>query len=182
MEGYDTNSFLAAFKRFASIRGYPGTVYSDRGTQLVSADKELKNLLNVNEVLQFGAKQGMNWSFTKSSDAPWQNGCSEALIKSVKRALFIMIGDSVLTYGELQTVLFEIANLLNERPIGMKPGSDIELGDYLCPNDLILGRSNVKGPAVQVDDSATVARRLEFINKIIDGFWKKWNVIIFLLF
>ncbi len=59
--------------------------------------------------------------FTKSSDAPWQNGVSEALIKSVKRALNVSIGENMSSFAGLQTVLFEVANLLNERPIGLKP-------------------------------------------------------------
>lgn len=33
--------------------------------------------------------------------------------------------------------MFEIANLINERLIGIKPGSDIDLGSSLSPNDLL---------------------------------------------
>lgn len=33
--------------------------------------------------------------------------------------------------------MFEIANLINERLIGIKPGSDIDLGSPLSPNDLL---------------------------------------------
>ena len=146
-ESYDTKGFLAAFRRFAMIRGYPKNMYSDQGTQIVSASKELKNAmpdLNLNEISDCSNRYGTNWNFNKSANAPWQNGCSEALIKSVKRSLQIVIGDSRFTFSEMQTVLFEVANLLNERPIGIKPGQDIELGTYLCPNDLLLGRANVK--------------------------------------
>lgn len=49
-----------------------------------------------------------------SADAPWQNGVSEALIKSTKRATTAAIGESILTFSELQTVCYETANLLNE--------------------------------------------------------------------
>ena len=62
----------------------------------------------------------------------------------MKRALAIVIGDFRLTFGEPQTVLFETANRLNDRPIGMKSGVDIEMSSYLCPNDLLLGRTNNK--------------------------------------
>ena len=53
-----------------------------------------------------------------SADGPWQNGVSEALIKSTKRAITAAIGENILTFSELQTVCYEAANLLNERPIG----------------------------------------------------------------
>ena len=40
--GYDTNSFLMALSRFASIRGWPQYICSKSGSQLVGAEKELK--------------------------------------------------------------------------------------------------------------------------------------------
>ena len=138
-EGYDTDSFLSTFRRFASIRGYPCTIHSDMGTQLTAASKEIRNMTekwNTCQISQFCLNQGTTWSFNKSANAPWQNGISEALIKTVKRLLVIAVGENVLSFGELQTVMFEVAKLLNKRPIGLKPGYDINMGVYLCPNDL----------------------------------------------
>lgn len=42
---YSTDSFLQVMRRFASIRGWPERVYSDRGTQLVAALKELREAI-----------------------------------------------------------------------------------------------------------------------------------------
>ena len=36
-----------------------------------------------------------------------QNGTSEALVKSVKKAIKVVVGESVMTFSELQTVCFE---------------------------------------------------------------------------
>lgn len=171
VEGYGTKDFLDAFRRFCSIHGYPSKVFSDHGTQLVSANKELRSIManwSDREIKDFcvGGNCTFLWVHNKSADAPWQNGCSEALIKSVKRCLVIAINESVLSFSELQTVLFEIANLLNERPIGIKPGCDPELGSYLCPNDLLLGRTfnkAISGPFLQ----ANYGRRLAFNQKIV---------------
>ena len=177
-ESYDTKGFLAVFRRFTMIRGYPKNMYSDQGSQIISASKELNNvmpILNLNEIAESGSECGTNWKFNKSADAPWQNGCSEALIKSIKRALQISIGDSKFTFGEMQTILFEVANLLNERPIGIKPGVDIELGSYLCPNDLLLGRTSVKAPSVISVSDKGFKSRLEFMERIANSFWKKWQ-------
>ncbi|XP_069987689.1 uncharacterized protein [Penaeus vannamei] len=137
IEGYDADSFITTLRRFTALRGFPRSIYSDCGTQLKLASKELT---------QFGLNGGMEWNFTKSADAPWENGCSEALVKLVKKTIARVIGNATLTFGELQTVMFEIANILNERPIGMKNGSSAVQGSYLCPNDLILGRTSVKAP------------------------------------
>ena len=177
-ESYDTVGFLTVFRRFVTIRGYPRKVYSDQGSQLVSASKELKLMMpniDLNNIATSCTSYGTQWVFNKSADAPWQNGCSEALIKSIKRSLAASIGDNKLTFGEMQTALFEVANLLNERPIGIKPGLDIELGSYLCPNDLLLGRTNIKAPPDMYSKDKNYKYRLEFMERILNSFWKKWH-------
>ena len=108
-EGYSTNDFLNTFHRFVCIRGYPATIHSDNGTQLVAANKELRNIakqLNLNKIIDFGTSKGVQWSFNKSSDSPWYNASCESLIRLVKTGLVKSIGESILTFSELQTVIF----------------------------------------------------------------------------
>ena len=102
-------------------------MFSDCGSQLASANKELKSIIegvDQERLREFGAEHGLEWKFA-AADAPWQNGCSEAeaLVKSVKSAIKGAIGDQVLMFSELQTVCFEAANLVNERPMGIHPTS-----------------------------------------------------------
>ena len=100
---YSTEKFLMALRRFVSIRGYPSKLYSDNGSQLVAANVELRSViqgLDQKSLKDFGVTQGLQWFFS-SADAPWQNGTSEALIKSVKRAITLAIGDGTLTFSEL---------------------------------------------------------------------------------
>ena len=123
-EGYDTDSYFMVQKRFVSIRGYPKKMRSDLGSQLVCADKEMKEILHNldwRKIGNSGTEYGMEWEFSKSADAPWENGLSESLVKLVKKNISLLIGNHTLTFAELQTILFEIANLLNERPIGIHP-------------------------------------------------------------
>ena len=172
---YGTSSFLMALRRFMSIRGSPKKVYSDQGTQLRAADKELKEVItstNERELKEFSANHSFDWEFC-APDAPWQNGCSEALIKSVKKSIKIAIGDQALTYSELQTVLMECANLLNDRPIGRHP-TQPEDGRYLSPNDLLLGHSTITVPHGPFDMTANKLQRFKFVQKIADAFWKRW--------
>ena len=85
------------------------------------------------------------------------------------------MGDSVLPYADLQTILFQIANRLNDRPIGMKPGYDLELGQYLCPNDLLLGRSTINPISGTHDASFNPEKRFKHLTAVIDSFWKRWE-------
>ncbi|XP_068223879.1 uncharacterized protein [Palaemon carinicauda] len=165
IEGYSAKDFLDGLRRFVSLRGCPKEIYSDRGTQLTAAEKELRNATEIFKI---------KWIFNASADAPWQNGVSESLIKSVKRSLTIAIGDNILTFSKLQTTLYEIANLLNERPIGIKPGCDPELGRYLCPNDLLLGRTQNAVLKGEFERFPSHESRLKFHEGITDTFWRKW--------
>ena len=144
---YSTNSFLMAYRRFSSIRGYPGIVFSDNGSQLKAASRELQSVLRSIDwdvAKTVHAEKVLVRKFT-SADAPWHNGCSEALIKSMKKSLVQVIGKQELSYCELQTVMYESANLMNERPISNHPTNPDD-GTYLCPNDLMLGRAFQSSP------------------------------------
>ena len=86
----------------------------------------------------------MKWKFTTPA-APHHNGCAEALVKSCKNALKIAIGKQVLTPFELYTCLLEVASLVNQGPIG-RILNDPDDGTYLCPNEILLGRSTAEVP------------------------------------
>lgn len=172
---YSTDSFLQVLRRFASVRGWPRKVYSDNGIQLVAASKELKDVVKVLDeatLQRYGVAHGTDWQFTPA-DAPWMNGITEALVKSVKNALNAAIGDQVMRFSELQTVMFETAQLVNQRPIGRHP-TDPEDGSYLCPNDLILGRSSPNVPQGPFWERTTKQFRFDYI-QVTESFWKRWT-------
>ncbi len=81
------------FRRFVPIRGYPCSMYSDRGPQFVSAEKEIKQMfgeLDLSNIHNFDRNKGVEWVFTKSSDAPWQNGISVLLVTHTNNYLCIL--------------------------------------------------------------------------------------------
>ena len=102
------------------------------------------------------------------------NGSTEAMVKAIKNALKFSIGDSVMGYSELQTVMYEAAELVNSRPIGKHPTSP-EDGTYLSPNDLLLGRSSANVPQGPFKNQTTAKQRFEFVQMVVDAFWKKWT-------
>ena len=170
--GYDTDNFILVLRRFVSLHGCPKQLHSDAGSQIVCATKEWEKLYNnTNKINQFSNQYGMDWIINKSADAPWENGCTERLIKSVKRCLLLTVGSNILSYPELQTIFFECGNILNSRPIG---GKDEESA-YLCPNDLILGRTSIAVPYGKFDMSLSQNKRIQFIGKLVANFWRRWH-------
>ncbi|KAJ8023689.1 hypothetical protein HOLleu_36196 [Holothuria leucospilota] len=70
--------------------------------------------------------------------------------------------------------MYEVANLINEKPIGRHP-TEPEDGSYLCPNDLLLGRSSSRVPDGPFSDNVSPKQRLQFIRSRVNGFWRKWT-------
>ena len=102
------------------------------------------NGINEEEVQEFCGEKGMQWKFITPA-APHQNGCAEALVKTCKCSLKKAVRSQLLTPFELYTVLLEVANLVNQRPMGRIP-NDPEDGHYICPNDILLGRASSEVP------------------------------------
>ena len=78
----------------------------------------------------------------------------------IKRLIKVSVGVTRLTPSELQTVLFEVANLSNDRPIGVNRSPEAD-GTYhvLTPNCLLQGRSQHWLP----DDAELVIWLLETV-------------------
>jgi len=120
---------------------------------------------------EFWAEKGVEWKFTTPA-SPHQNGCTEALVKTCKNALKGTIGKQLLAPLELYTCLVEIANLVNQRPIGRIP-NDPDDRAYICPNDMLLGRATPQVPQGPSKDTRNPRHRVEFVQRSVDSFWKR---------
>ena len=109
-----------------------------------------------------------------------QNGCAEVmikLVKGVKKAFMSALGDTKLNYNEMNTLMAEVSNLVNERPIGLQPNSRTD-SEYLSPNSLLLGRCSSRissGPfqsdQIFTDDPKAVKTRFLLVQAITNKFW-----------
>ena len=90
----------------------------------------------------------------------------------------LSVGSNILTFNEIQMIVFEISNLLNERPIGLKSSNPAKM-DYLCPNDLILGRAYSSVPPGPFDARCNPKKRLQFCQTLVDDFWRRWHRLSF---
>ena len=173
---YSAHAVITTLSRFGNTRGWPGVISSDPGSQLQSAKGILTSWWNdmQHPLREFSSSNGFEWKVSPP-DSPWRQGKAERRIGIVKKLLYHSIGDSVLTPLELQTALFSIANICNERPLGLsKPRED---GSYtlITPNQLLLGRSLNSFP----DDTGIVQNfsmkeRYRLVKHVSDMFWQRW--------
>nr|XP_022908846.1 uncharacterized protein LOC111420154 isoform X2 [Onthophagus taurus] len=101
---YSTSGFLAAYKRFSGRRGISECLYSDCGTNLVGADRELRSMFSAaskewKEMASLLSCDGTRWKFNPPG-APHFGGKWEAGVKSVKGHLRKIVGSTLLTYEE----------------------------------------------------------------------------------
>ena len=150
---YSEEGFMQVWSQHTSDLGKPDLVYSDRGSQLVSAAGGLDPLEDEDEVdwQEVGIKTGVKWLFTPAQ-SQWRNGKCEAVVKCTKQSLRTTFKHVDMDFFEFNTTLKEIAFILNSRPVELLLGSysrdggaqeeESSLPDSftaITPNDLLIG-------------------------------------------
>ena len=171
-DGYSTDAVLQSLRKFVALRGCPSKIISDPGSQLKSASKNTQ-VWDWSNVKRWAANNKIEWE-PVPADSQHMNGLSESLIRSVKRSIEHVIGDNVLSFSELQLMFYEIANIINSRPIGVISGADPDCPNPITPNDLILGRSTNGVPQGPFETNPTITRRFLFVQRLIDDWWSSW--------
>ena len=146
-----TVDFLFTFRRFVILHGKPKIMFSDNGTNFVGAEKEI-----VSDVKKF---------------------THESFVRSTKLALYRMLRAEQLASNHpteeiLRTLLFEVAGLLNSRPLTYV-SSDVKDLQALTPNDLI-GRTTTTDIASRPCHDALPSERYRYVQRLTNLFWQMW--------
>lgn len=174
---YSTEAFLAVFRRLVARRGMCSVLYSDRGTNFVGADAQLRQLFRdatkEGRLTELLAADGVQWRFNPPS-APHFGGIWEAAVKSTKHHLRRVIGDGILTYEELSTVLAQVEVCLNSRPL-LPLSDDPEDISALTPGHFLVGSAlnAVPEPSLSSEPSNRHTR-WQLVQQIRDHFWDRW--------
>ena len=176
IEGYDTESFLTAFKIHCSNHGVPTSVLSDPMSAFISGakavGKEESAETNIDALAdELQSAFNVEWTFIPPG-SQWRDPAERA-IKSIKQmmdSVFSCEKDKpVLTLNEYWCLFSEISEMLNRRPI---QGAVFEDSlRMICPNDLILGRTSKEQP-VALPESMDSRKRLQLIQDYKSEFWK----------
>ena len=139
----DTDSLIMCLRRMIARRGQPKIIYSDNGTNMSGADKELKDSIrrwNQQQIADTLSQRGIEWRFIPPA-SPHFGGAWERLVRSVKVALRWIVGRQVLRDETLSTFLTKVEALLNSRPLTYVSSEPDDL-EALTPNYLLLGCAN----------------------------------------
>lgn len=174
-----TDAFLAAFRRFISRRGLCTNVYSDGGTNFQGAsnvfENEVKQVLYQNSKIDSSlTSMGIQWHFIPPG-APHFGGIWEAAVKSIKNHMRRILGNHVLTYEEMTTMLTQIEACLNSRPLYPMSDDPNDL-EVLTPGHFLIGRALMAPPQTDwTEVNINLLSRWNLIQKFQQDFWNSWR-------
>ena len=177
-QGLSVQSFLMAFRRFASRRGLPAMLMSDNAKTFRSASKEVQALSRSQDVLGHLVNNRVTWTFIVER-APWWGGFWERLIKLIKRCLKKTVGRSTLTLEELNTVLIEIEAVINARPITYVYDDEESVSYPLTLTQLINSRQITPMPNNEhfeiVSTNNILTKRAKHQRRVLQQFTCQWR-------
>lgn len=167
-----TDSAIMALRRMMARRGKPAQIWSDNGTNLRGADKELRRALDA-ATAEEAAIRTISWRFIPPG-APFMGGAWERMVRSVKTALEATLHERFPSEEVLYTLLMEAEYSVNSRPLTHVSVS-AEDPEALTPNHFLLGEpghSPAPGNFTERDIATRASWRAS--QKLADVFWDRW--------
>ena len=122
--------------------------------------------------------KGVKWKFITAL-APWQGGMWERLIRSTKHCLIKVIGRSLLTSVELNTLLVEVECIINSRPLTYIYDDQDGVSYPLTPSQLINGRNLSLLPNDYhyeiVSTHESLSKRAKYSARVLNQFIARWR-------
>ena len=172
----DTDSFLNAFYRMTSRRGLPEEAMSDNGSNFVSGNRELRELiekLDEDRIHASLANKGVKWTFNPPL-APHFGGVHESMIKSAKRSINAVLQNADVNDEELHSAFVGVEDLLNSRPLTYQSSHPADILP-LTPNHFLHGRVGGEFAADTVDTVDFAARkRWRRVQELVRHVWSRW--------
>ena len=172
----DMDSLVAAFSWMMDHWGIPIKVISNNGTNFVSGELELPELLSLKDqdkVKHSMSNKSIKWHFNRPRASHF-GGFFEALIKSVKGAVAAVLSHADITDEKLLTAFTGAELLLNSWPLTYQ-SADPKDEPVLKPNHFLCGQAGGKlAPDIVDEIDFHPPLRWLRLQQLIKGFWKRW--------
>ena len=178
-----TDSFIQSLRKFLSIRGPARLLRCDNGTNFVGANRELAKAaeaIQAPELREFASKNNCDLEFRMNPPgASHMGGAWERLIGVVRSVLSAMLDQysTRLDDNSLSTLLYEVAAVINSRPLSLEHVTDPGHPEPLTPNHLLTGKSRVVVPPpgeFSQNDIYSI-KRWRAVQELTNQFWRRWR-------
>ena len=177
-DSLDTDSCIAAIRRFIARRGQVQLIRSDNGTNLVGAQREMrKEIENWNQAKMSDTllQRNIEWRFNPPGGSHF-GGVWERQIRTIRSLMCSLLKQQTLTDESLQTLFCEIEATINSRPL-TRISSDAHDMEPLTPNHLLLMKPPSLPPVTSDPGAVNVVnirRRWKQVQYLADVFWRRW--------
>ena len=175
LDSMDTDAYINALRRFMARRGPVRKMWSDNGSNLVAAEKEMREALgrlDPSKIERELTKTGVEWHFSPPYASNF-GGVWERLIRSIRRALRATCQEQILTDDRLQTLFCEAEAVVNSRPL-TRCNDDPASQRPLTPNDLLHQKGALEPFTDTCPKDNYVRRRWRQVQYLSDVFWRRW--------
>ena len=150
------DEFLLAFRRFIAHYGKPMLIRSDNGTSFVAAFRQVN----------------VEWRFNPPA-SPWHGGFYERLVAPVKSPLRRVLGRAQITASEMRTILSEVEQVVNDRPLTHVGSWEEQLP--LTPNMLVGRGFGAPWKEEELIFREEATRRIRYLAQLHDRLVVRWN-------
>ncbi len=178
----DTSSFINALRRFICIRGPIKQLRSDRGTNFVGAERELREAvseMDVDRIQCYLANEGCEMVHFRMNvpSASHAGGVWERQIRSVRNVLSAVLRDAGRLDDEnFSTIMCEVMAVVNSRPLTVENLNDPLSPLALTPNQLLTMKTKVPPPPGSFDHAECYSRkRWRQTQHVVNQFWTRWR-------
>ncbi|XP_058455597.1 uncharacterized protein LOC131432958 [Malaya genurostris] len=125
-------------------------------------------------VSQYLNNLGIKWTFI-TPNAPHMGGLWEAAVKSMKKHLRVVLGNEILTYEALSTILAQIEACLNSRPL-CALSTSVDACEALTPGHFTIGQALnlIPEPSV-LNITENRLDRYQRLCRYVEEFWDRWK-------
>ena len=177
----NTYTLVLAIIRFTNIYGVPSHIYSDNAKSFIAGCDIMKEIFLASEFHEHYSKYNIKHIRIPAYSA-WVGSTWERMIRVIKSCMYKVIGRATLGYYKLLTILSDVQNAVNSRPLTYRCSDDhglegITPNCFIRPyvNDNLLFKSNDEsiletGPPTRQRVTESLLSR----DKTLEQFRKMW--------
>jgi hypothetical protein len=181
LEDMSTDAFICALRRFVALRGNVRSIRCDRGTNFIGAERELNNSkksVNGNTVQHDLLTRDCLFNFNPPSASHF-GGVWERLIRTTRCVIEGLLKEhgTRLTGLTLPTLFYEVAAIINNRPLCVDSLTDPSAPAPLTPNHLLTIKPEPVFPPpgnFQREDLYS-RKRWRRVQYLVEQFWSRWR-------
>lgn len=173
------SSFLLALTRFCNLNTIPEVIYSDNASTFLQGMGIMRNT-KINDEFETYLSNNNILHYRIPLYSAWIGAFWERMIRTVKSSLYKVIGRKHMEYFAFITLLSDIQNAINSRPLTYRDNDDLSF-EPLTPNSFLKlqsGRSLVFGSEAGSDlpspTRKVLVAALESRESLFENFKQNW--------